>query len=150
LQKKRETPTVKEKEHLLNHRRRALMQVQVSLKIEIAATASLTEMEQQIQEAGQAAMREAMKNHQAMGGSAQDVPTLRPATAKIGRNGASGHRYRLWTGAGSATTFSLPGVSPALVSSQRFVRRVEGRNDQYTPTRGGDASRMFLALSCGE
>ena len=37
------------------------MQVQVSLKIEIAATASLSEMEQQIQEAGQAAMREAMK-----------------------------------------------------------------------------------------
>lgn len=37
------------------------MQVQVSLKIEIAATASLTQMEQQIQEAGHAAMREAMK-----------------------------------------------------------------------------------------
>jgi hypothetical protein len=37
------------------------MQVQVSLKIEMAATASLSEMEQQIQEAGQAAMREAMK-----------------------------------------------------------------------------------------
>ncbi len=37
------------------------MQVQVSLKIELAASASLSEMEQQIQEAGQAAMREAMK-----------------------------------------------------------------------------------------
>ena len=37
------------------------MQVQVSLKIEIAATATLTEMEQQIQEAGQQAMREALK-----------------------------------------------------------------------------------------
>ena len=37
------------------------MQVQVSLKIEIAATASLTEMEQQIQEAGKPAMREALK-----------------------------------------------------------------------------------------
>src|SRR2546426_2447620 len=39
----------------------ALMQVQVSLKMEIAATATLTQMEQQIQEAGQQAMREALK-----------------------------------------------------------------------------------------
>jgi hypothetical protein len=37
------------------------MQVQVSLTIEIAATASITEMEQRIQEAGQQAMREALK-----------------------------------------------------------------------------------------
>lgn len=37
------------------------MQVQVSLKIEMAASASLTEMEQQIQAAGQQAMREAFK-----------------------------------------------------------------------------------------
>ncbi len=37
------------------------MQVQVSLKMEIAATANLTQMEQQIQEAGQQAMREALK-----------------------------------------------------------------------------------------
>src|SRR6266480_461527 len=37
------------------------MQVQVSLKIERAATANLTQMEQQIQEAGHSAMREAMK-----------------------------------------------------------------------------------------
>jgi hypothetical protein len=37
------------------------MHVQVSLKIELAATASLSEMEQQIQQAGHAAMREAMK-----------------------------------------------------------------------------------------
>lgn len=37
------------------------MQVQVSLKIEIEASADLSEMEQQIQEAGQQAMREAMK-----------------------------------------------------------------------------------------
>ena len=34
------------------------MHVQVSLTIEIAATASLSEMEQHIQEAGQQAMRE--------------------------------------------------------------------------------------------
>ncbi len=37
------------------------MQVHVSLKIELAASASLSEMEQQMQEAGQAAMREGMK-----------------------------------------------------------------------------------------
>jgi hypothetical protein len=37
------------------------MYVQVSLKMEIAATASLTQMEQHIQEAGQQAMREALK-----------------------------------------------------------------------------------------
>jgi len=37
------------------------MHVQVSLKIEISATASLTEMEQQIQEVGQQAMRETLK-----------------------------------------------------------------------------------------
>jgi len=37
------------------------MQVQVSLTIEIAATASISQMEQRIQEAGQQAMREALK-----------------------------------------------------------------------------------------
>ena len=37
------------------------MQVQVSLTIELAATASLTQMEQQIQEVGQQAMRETLK-----------------------------------------------------------------------------------------
>jgi uncharacterized paraquat-inducible protein A len=37
------------------------MQVQVSLTIEIPVTASISEMEQQIQEAGQQAMREALK-----------------------------------------------------------------------------------------
>ncbi len=37
------------------------MQIQVSLKMEISATAGLTEMEQAIQEAGQQAMREALK-----------------------------------------------------------------------------------------
>src|SRR2546421_2586896 len=37
------------------------MHVQVSLKIEIAATAGLSQMEQQIQQAGQQAMREALK-----------------------------------------------------------------------------------------
>ncbi|MBV9228856.1 MAG: ISKra4 family transposase [Chloroflexi bacterium] len=37
------------------------MQVQVSLKIEVEATASLTQMEHHIQEAGKPAMREAMK-----------------------------------------------------------------------------------------
>lgn len=37
------------------------MQIQLSLKVEISASASLTEMEQQIQEAGQQAMREALK-----------------------------------------------------------------------------------------
>lgn len=35
--------------------------MQVSLKMEIAATATLTQMDQQIQEAGQQAMREALK-----------------------------------------------------------------------------------------
>src|SRR5438132_3209162 len=61
LPKKRETPTVKRNEHLLTHRRSTRMHVQVSLIIEIEATASLTEMEQQIQEAGQQAMRAALK-----------------------------------------------------------------------------------------
>lgn len=37
------------------------MQVQVSLKFELAASASLSQMEQQIQEAGKPAMREALK-----------------------------------------------------------------------------------------
>ena len=37
------------------------MQVQVSLTIEIGATADLAEMEQQIQDLGQQAMREALK-----------------------------------------------------------------------------------------
>src|SRR3989440_10085000 len=39
----------------------SLMQVQVSLTIEIGATADLAEMEQQIQDLGQQAMREVLK-----------------------------------------------------------------------------------------
>src|SRR5260221_8236064 len=40
---------------------RRTMHVQVSLKIEMAATANLVEIEQRLQEAGQQAMREALK-----------------------------------------------------------------------------------------
>src|SRR5215472_10811315 len=61
LPKMRETPTVKRNATLLNHRRSSLMQIQVSLTIEISASASLAEMEQQIQEGGRQAMRVAMK-----------------------------------------------------------------------------------------
>ena len=46
LKNRREIATVKAKRNLHNHRRRSLMQVQVSLKIELAATASLAQMEQ--------------------------------------------------------------------------------------------------------
>src|SRR5579859_7399086 len=51
----------KRNENVLNHRRSSLMQVQVSLTIELSASANLSQMEQQIQEAGHQAMREAMK-----------------------------------------------------------------------------------------
>src|SRR6266436_2217233 len=55
---------------------------------------------------------------QAMGRAAGLVSSLRRKAAQTGRNDASGDRDCLWTGTSPATTFSLPGVSAALVSSQ--------------------------------
>src|SRR5919202_210733 len=43
------------------HRKESLMQIQLSLTIEVYATASLTQMEEQIQRAGHNWMRQALK-----------------------------------------------------------------------------------------
>ena len=57
------------------------MQVQVSLTIEIGASASLTEMEEQIQEAGKPAMREALKQ-------ASNEKSKRAAVRTVGSSSA--------------------------------------------------------------
>src|SRR5579885_3187962 len=50
-----------EKTLITTHRRRPLMYVTVSLKVELDATASMSDLECQIQEAGRAAMQAALK-----------------------------------------------------------------------------------------
>jgi len=83
------------------------MQIQVSLKMELAATASLAEMEQQIQEAGQQAMREAMKQavrqwedqHQACPHCGEKQRRLEGTTRRViatrfGRVGVPRRRFR--------------------------------------------------------
>ena len=97
------------------------MHVQVSLTIEISATASLTEMEQQIQEAGQQAMRAALK--QAISHWEDQRPSCPHCGEKQRRLEGTVRRSI------ATTTLSLPGVLASLVSSQRFVRRAERRND---------------------
>jgi len=127
------------------------MQVQVSLTIEIAASASLAEMEHQVQDRGQQAMREAFKQpirqweDRASGLSARWSEATPP-----GRTGATGHRSALWTGAGAATALALSRVWASLVSSQRVVRRTGRRHDQSAFARGSVASRLFVAVSRSE
>jgi len=83
------------------------MHIQVSLKMELAATASLTEMEQQIQQAGQQAMREAMKQavrqwedqHQACPQCGEKQRRLEGTTRRViamcfGRVGVPRRRFR--------------------------------------------------------
>ena len=126
------------------------MHVQVSLKLELAATASLTQMEEQNSRGRSAGHAKGFEtSHQTLGGPEHDVPTVWPPATKIGGNGAPDDSNCFWACAGPAPTFSVPALPTSLVSSHRVVRRAERRNDQCAPARGGDARRVFVALSRG-
>jgi ATP sulfurylase len=105
------------------------MQVHVSLTSEIQASASLTEMEEQIQAAGKPPMRQAMKQavrqwedqHQSCPHGGEKQPrlegTVRRTIATTARRGAR-----------SPPAFSLPEVWAALVPRYAVVRPAGGGN----------------------
>jgi hypothetical protein len=104
------------------------MQVQVSLKIELAASASLTQMEQQIQEAGRQAMREALK--QAIRQWEEQSPTCPHCGQKQRRLEGTTRRV-------IATTFGR-----VEVPRRRF--RCQGCGRRWCP-----ANRLFSELKAG-
>src|SRR6266487_2049860 len=73
------------------------MQVQVSLTIELAASASLTEMEQQIQAAGQQAMRAALKQAAMMAGCSWPYDVARSQLKRLSGADISAEEIRLLT-----------------------------------------------------
>ncbi len=104
------------------------MHVQVSLKIEIEATASLTQMEERMQEAGQQVMREAMK--QAIRHREDYMPSC-PHCGGMQRRLEGTVRRRL------ATTFGR-----VIVPRRRF--RCQGCGHRWCP-----ATRLFAELKGG-
>ncbi|MFL5654993.1 MAG: hypothetical protein ACJ8CB_12570 [Ktedonobacteraceae bacterium] len=104
------------------------MQVQVSLKVEIAATASLTQMEQQIQQAGQQAMREALKQ------AVRQWEDQHPACPHCG---AKAHRLE-------GTTRRVIATRPKSVAVQRRRFRCQECGRRWCP-----AKSLFVALQGG-
>jgi len=127
------------------------MQVQVSLIIEIEASASLTQMEQQIQEAGQQAMRQALK---------QAIRQQEDHQTSCPRCGGKQRRLEGTVRRAIATTFGrvqIPrrrfrchGCWHRWCPANSLWSRAEGRNGQPTLARSGHAGRSILALSRGE
>lgn len=107
------------------------MQVQVSLSIEISATANLTEMEEQIQVAGQQAMRQALK--QASRQREEQTPCCPHC----------GHEPRRLQGTGPrtiATTFGRVEVARRRFRCQGCWHRWCPANELFTELKGGTIS----------
>ena len=127
------------------------MQVQVSLTLEIGASASITEMEQRIQEAGQQGMREALK---------QAIRQREDQQVSCPHCGRKQRRLEGTTRRVIATVFGRVEVARRRFRCQgRWHRwcpanqlwsRAEGRNHQPAFTRSGSAGRMLLAVSGGK
>ena len=107
------------------------MQVQVSLTIEISATASLTEMEQQIQVAGQQAMREALK--QAIRQREDQTPCCPHCGQKQRRLEGTVRRT-------IATTFGRVGVARRRFRGLGCWRSFCPANQLFTELKGGTIS----------
>jgi transposase-like protein len=108
------------------------MQVQVSLTIEIDATASLTHMEEQIQQAGQQAMREALKQ------------TIRHWEEHRSTCPHCGHQQRRLEGTVRrviATTFGRVTVPRRRFRCQRCGRRWCPATSLFSELKGGTVSQ---------
>jgi hypothetical protein len=108
------------------------MQVQVSLTIEISATASITEMEQQIQEAGQQAMREALKQ------AIRHWEDQRPACPDCGEKQ---RRLEGTVRRSIATTFGLVAVPRRRFRCQGCGRRWCPATHLFSELKGGTISQ---------
>ena len=124
------------------------MHVQVSLIIEIEATASITEMEQHIQEVGQQAMREAMKQAIRHG---EDQQQACPHCGGMQRRLEGTVRRRLATTFGRVVVprrrFRCQGCGQRWCPATSLWRRTERRNHQPAVTRSSHARGLFVAVS---
>ncbi len=110
----------------------ALMQVQVSLKMERAATATLTQMEQQIQEAGQQAMREALK---------QTIRQWEEQNTSCPHCGQQQHRLEGTTRRMISTVFGRVQVPRRRFRCQSCQRRWCPANTLFAALKGGTISQ---------
>lgn len=127
------------------------MQVQVSLTIEIDATASLTQMEEQIQQVGQQAMRQAFK---------QVIRHWEEQRPSCPHCGDKQRRLEGTTRRVIATMFGRVEVQRRRFRCQRCGRRWCPATSLFSELKGGTVSQprprsshvggLFLALSAGE
>jgi hypothetical protein len=108
------------------------MQVQVSLMIELEATASLTQMDQRIQEVGQQAMREALK---------QVIRQWEEQHPSCPHCGAKQRRLEGTTRRVIATMFGRVQVQRRRFRCQGCGRRWCPANDLFSELAGGTSSR---------
>lgn len=104
------------------------MQIQVSLKMELAATANVAQMEQQIQEAGHQAMREALK---------QAIRQWEEQHRVCPHCGDQRSRLEGTTRRMIATLFGRVGVPRRRFRCQGCGRRWCPANDLFAPLKGG-------------
>jgi len=107
------------------------MQIQVSLKIEIAATASIGEMEERLQEAGQEAMR---------GGLKQAVRQWEESNAVCPHCGSQQHRLEGTMSRVIATVFGRVPVPRRRFRCQRCLQRWCPANTLFAELKGGTIS----------
>src|SRR5260370_30089004 len=104
------------------------MQVQVSLSIEIEASASLAQMEEQIQEAGQQAMRKALK---------QAIKLWEEQRRACAHGGSQQRRLAGTVRRVSATVFGRVEVQRRRFRCQGCWRRAYPANDLFKELKGG-------------
>ena len=130
---------------------RRTMQVQVSLTIEIGASASLTQMEQQIQEAGRQAMREALKQAIRQG---EDQTVTCPHCGQKQRRVEGTTRRVIATTFGRVTVprrrFRCQGCGRRWCPATSLFNELKGGTISQPRPRSGHAGRLLLALSSGE
>jgi transposase-like protein len=108
------------------------MQVQVSLSIELSATANLTEMEEQIQIAGKPPMRQALK---------QAIRQREEQTPGCPRCGQPQRRLEGTVRRSIATTFGRVEVARRRFRCQQCWHRWCPANELFTELKGGTISR---------
>ncbi|MBO0778641.1 MAG: hypothetical protein J2P37_07405 [Ktedonobacteraceae bacterium] len=107
------------------------MQVQVSLNIDIEATASISQMEQDIQAAGQQAMREAFK-HTVRQWEEQHRPCPQCGQQPSRLEGTASRSLatNLWPRQAPSATVSLTALAAQMVSGQELVVELERENGE--------------------
>jgi hypothetical protein len=126
------------------------MHIQVSLIVDIDASASLSTIEQQIQEAGHQSMRQALQQgvHQ-WEREHRSGPYCGRKPGSPGGNRCANRSSALWSGAAAASTPALPALFPPLLPSHPVALPDAAGTGEPRLSRSGLPGWFVVALSAG-